>query len=87
MPYVHPPQPPPLNIPPTTSVHSDIRLKEDHREAVRLFKETINVEGALKAQIVEAIDSLYIKTLKNAHTMKIYQSIPDILTFLFQRYG
>ena len=62
-------------------------MREDHKEAVKIYKETVNVDRALKVQAIEAIEPLYIQTLKNSHTMKIHQSVPDILTFLFQCYG
>ena len=86
-PYVHPPLPLALDIPAGTPVHTALRLKTDNDEAIRLHRETLSVEQALKMQIQDALEPLYLKTLKNTHTKKIHQSIPDILTFLFTRYG
>ena len=44
------------------------------------------MKRALKAQINYGIESIYIKSSRNPHTKKIYQNIPDILTYLFIRH-
>ena len=85
--YIRPADPGVLTILHGTPVHDALRQRDIHDRAMKKYKETLNVERALKAQIVEALDPIYIKTLKNPHTKKIHQSIPDILTFLFTRYG
>ena len=86
-PYVHPPAPPALTMPNGTPVHTALRLQTQHAEDKKLNRETISVEQALKMQIQDALEPIYLRTLKNTHTQKIHQSIPEILTFLFTRYG
>ena len=45
--YIRPAHPGALNIPNGTALHEAVRLREEHTEAVRLFRETIDVENAL----------------------------------------
>lgn len=85
--YTRPPHPGPLAIQAGTAHHEAVRLREEHAENVRLFRETIDVERALKRQIISAIDKEYIKELYDDVTSTITMTIPQILTFLFTRYG
>ena len=51
VPYVRPVHPGPLVIPAGTTQHEATRRREDHRAAVKLFRETVDVEKALLKQI------------------------------------
>ena len=85
--YVRPLHPGNLTIPPGTAQHEATRLRNDHKEAIRLFRETVDVEKALIKQLVAAIDDTYLKTLRNATTNSITQPLHQVLDFLFTRYG
>ena len=76
-----------LLIPQGTAHHEAVRLREEHNENIRLFCETIDVNNALVKQIINIIDADYIKELQNEIISKITKTIPQVLTFLFTRYG
>ena len=53
----------------------------------RLFYKTANLGNALKKQLMEAIDELYLEELRNLTTNSIVSTIPFILTHLTTNYG
>ena len=53
--YNRPTHPGSLTIEPGTTQHEATRLQNEHEEAVRLFRETIDVEKALIKQLVAAV--------------------------------
>ena len=85
--YVRPAMPAPLVIPPGSTQHQATRLREDWREAKDLFRETVDLENALKKQLIEAIDDEYLQELRNPVTNSITQPIAQVITHLFDRYG
>ena len=87
IPYVKPVHPGQLVIPPATTNYVATSMKEDHKEAIRVFKEAINVEQALIKQLGHALPELYLKRFRNRHTNSITETIPNILTHLFTTYG
>ena len=60
--------------------------KEKHNKNIRLIRETININNALLKQI-NTIDADYIRELQNEITSTITKTIPQVLMFLFTRYG
>ena len=86
-PFVRPPNPGPLVIPVGTTQHATTRMKDDHTEALRIFRECIDVEQALIKQIMEAIQDKYTKCLWNRLTQRVDMTVEDLLRTLFQRYG
>lgn len=46
-PYIRPLHPGILNIPINATQHAAIRLWDDHKEDIRLFRETVNIENSL----------------------------------------
>ena len=62
--------------------------KEAHEETTRVFYECLSVEAALRKQIVQAVESKYLKVIRNQHTNAITMTVSDILyTHLFPSYG
>ena len=61
--------------------------KAMHDESVRLYHECQRVEVALRNQLIEAIEPIYLKPLRNKNTDMINDSIPTIIAFLNKRYG
>ena len=59
---------------------------EEHTCAIKIFRETADIEAAIKKQISKAIDETYLKPLRNMVSNIISQPLPDIFPFLFQRY-
>ena len=86
-PFVRPPNPGVLVIPPGTAQHAAVRMREDHTERLRLFRECLDVEQALIKQVLEAIDDKYTKFLRNRLTQRVDMNLEALFTNLFQRYG
>ena len=86
-PYVFPNPPPLLNIEAGTTAHETSRRNKEHTEALRTAREATDVKKALIKQIVKAIEPTYLRTLRNTETNSITRAIPEILAYLFQRYG
>ena len=81
--YESPVHPGSLHIPSFTAQHKSIDLREEHREKIRLFRETIDVEKALIKQIVQALDPEYLQELKDDVINSIAISLPGIFEHLF----
>ena len=86
-PFARPPNPGPLVIPIGTTQHAATRMKEDHTEELRIFRECIDVEQALIKQVLEAIQDRYTKCLRNRLTQRVDMTVEELLLTLFQRYG
>ena len=89
IPYVRPVHPGPLVLPNgvgITNLHREI-ARDDHKEAVRLFREVIDVEKALMKQLVQAIPEVYLKPFRNQYSNSLNVSLSTILTSLFTTYG
>ena len=87
-PFERPTHPGPF-VPPVGGTGPQIAAAKDaHEEAVRVFYECLSVEAALRKQIVQAIDSKYLKAIRNQHTNAITMTVSDVLyTHLFPSYG
>ena len=77
----------PLLFPPGTIQHESTRLRNEHREIIKLYRETVDVEKSMIKQVVAAIDAKYLKPLRNADSNSITVPLHDVLDFLFARYG
>ena len=62
-------------------------MKCDHEELTREFRLFKAVDGALKNQLVNAIDDIYIKDLPDRVTVFATRSVREILQYLYQTYG
>ena len=85
--FLRPQHPGQLQIPAGTPQHEAIRLREEHRENIRIFRETLDVETVLIKQVVSAIDPEYLKELRDPVTDKINVTIAEVLDHLFATYG
>ena len=61
--------------------------KREHEESVRKFRLFKAVDNALKKQLVNAIDDIYIKDLRDRVTGFATHSVRDILQYLYWTYG
>ena len=86
-PYVRTPHPGALNIPAGTALHETIRLKEERKENIALYREGLDVERALINQIVAAVDQEYLQELRDDVTNTITKTIPEIIAHLITCYG
>ena len=87
VPYARPAHIGALVIPAGTAQHEAIRLRDEHKENIRLFRETIDVEKVLIKLIVGAVEAQYLKELRDHNTDTINDTVADVLAFLFDRYG
>ena len=62
-------------------------MREDHAEALRIYRECLDVEQALTTQVLEAIDEKFTKCFKNRLTQRVDMSLEDLFANLFARYG
>ena len=86
-PYVRPIHPGPLHIPPNITERNEARRRSEHKKEMALFHETVNLENALKRQISEAVDELYLEELRDPTTNTILSNVPTILSHLITNYG
>ena len=61
-------------------------MRELQIKKLNLFREAASIETTTKSQIVAAINSIYLKELKNSTTETIEETISQILMHLFQQY-
>ena len=89
-PFIAPPDPGPLPV-----YNPNIRYTGADREAVatahketrRIFDTYTNVDHALKKQIIEAVDDIYLEEQRNRYTGYLAVTSKDLITHLLRRYG
>lgn len=59
----------------------------DHKENRRIFETCNNVDTALKRQLIEAVDEIYLDEQRNRYTGYLTVSTQDLITHLLRRYG
>ena len=87
LPFVQPVHPGALVIPAGTTGPMATVLREQHIENVRLFREVVGVENALKQQILKAIEQEWLLAITDRHTQSLTGTVAQILEFLFETYG
>ena len=76
------------DAPDITFTAADIaQQKASHDEALRQYLECQAVEQALRVQLIEAVDSIYLDALQNSDTDMIHDSLPKIMDHLMKNYG
>ena len=72
------------NHPTAAQITDNIRA---HAEELRLFRQYNTVSQALKRQIIEAVDDMYIRALRNRHTGYASVTPLQLVTHLYRTYG
>jgi type II secretory pathway component PulJ len=86
-PFNRPTHPGALAIPaPTTAAMATV-LKEAHQESLRLFREVQGVEKALIQQIVQAVESPYLASIRDRASNSLQGTVRQILEHLQTVYG
>jgi hypothetical protein len=62
-------------------------LERQHTESLRIWREYNIVQDALKHQLMQAIDPIYIESLNNRYTGFAGVMIWQVINHLYQRYG
>jgi type II secretory pathway component PulJ len=86
-PFIRPAHPGALDIPAGTTGPMSTVLKESHHEQIRLFREVQGVEKALIQQIVQAVESPYLASIRDRNTNSLTGTVFQILEHLQTVYG
>ena len=85
--FARPAFPAALVIPAGTTAVAANALERDYKEHLRLFREVLGVENALKQQLIKAVDSSFLEAIRDPVTYVLEGTIADNLTFLMTTYG
>ena len=86
--FVRPPNPGLTpTIPAGATQHVILATQNNHQASLKQYKECNLIERALKNQIINAIDSLYLEALEEDYVGYKNRSIIDLFTHLFDNYG
>jgi hypothetical protein len=87
-PFVNPNNPGATPIIPggTTAAATGV-LTRTHTEDLRNWKEYNNMQNALKKQVIDAIEPIYLRSLRNRHVGYANHTIRDLITYLIDTYG
>jgi hypothetical protein len=76
---------------PTFAANASNQTKEnrraEHKEHRRIFDNASSMDDALKAQVIDTVDSPYLSELRNKYTGYLGISTRDLLDHLLDRYG
>ena len=86
-PFIPPNYPPALNIPTKAKPIQVLQLKDEYREAKRLYLECKNAEKALLRYIQDAMEEKYLESLVDEYTNLLNGDLLEMLTYLFWNYG
>ena len=75
------------NIPAAASVALRQQLRDEHVEQQRIYQNHINMDDALKTQLIDAVDEPYISELRNKYTGFMGITTRDMVDHLLDRYG
>ena len=87
IPYVKSIHPGALHIPGSTTQHETTQLCEDHKDTIRIFRESLDVENISCQKIVASVEPKYIDILRIPVINAITADIPTILIYIFWAYG
>ena len=87
IPYIRPAHPGPLEIPHGTAQHAATALRLDHKKAILLYHETIDLDNALKKQVADCLENVWTDELRDVTTNTIVATIPQIFDHLYGAYG
>ena len=74
-------------IPPGTSQHATRTLCLEFDDILRVYHEVNNVDQALKQQIVEAVEPVYLTAVTNRTSNTITIPVYEVMDHLFSTYG
>ena len=86
-PFVRPVFPASLVIPTGTTAVAANNMEREYKEQLRLFREVIGVENALKQQLTKAVDSAFLDIIRDPITFILQGTIAENLVFLLDTYG
>ena len=75
------------HIPAGTNAANTSAIIRRHTEDTRQWREFKTVSTALKNQLLSAVEDIYVRALRDRHVGYMNQSIRNLLTHLFDKYG
>ena len=75
------------NIPAESTGPQITALNAAHKIQIRILKEYLSVDKALKQQLLGCVNEIYYCNLRNSHTGYTIVSTRDIITHLYTQYG
>jgi hypothetical protein len=87
VPFDTPAHPGPLEIPTGTTATMATALRDQHNEAIRIFREFNGVEKALKQQIRKAINESYLLAIHDRTSNSLSGTVHTILDYFQLTYG
>ena len=88
IPYTIPVDPGPIpSYTPGSSGLARQQVNNEFEEAKRIFENHYNMDLALKALIIEAVDVVYLEEKRDRYTGFLSVTARDLMTHLLQRYG
>ena len=86
--YVAPNEPPLTpDVPSTATSVSQQQLLNQHAEEHQIFTSHVNMDDALKTQLLDAVEEPYVSELRNRYTGYMGVTTRDLLDHLMDRYG
>ena len=85
--YARPVHPGTLTIPAGTTHHEATRLTMEHNEAIRTYRDTIELEKILINLTCNAMEETYYRERINPHTSTVTEPLSIFLQWLFTNYG
>jgi hypothetical protein len=80
--------PGPQPILPATATGAQIsQTVRQHTEELREWREYTNIHNALKKQLTDAIEPVYLRSQRHRHVGFANKSLRELIAFLFQAYG
>jgi hypothetical protein len=87
-PFVIPLNPGPSAIIPAVATgHVIASLQKAHKDATTAFHQFLNVDKALKQQLIEAVDDIYLKALRNKYVGFSNQTFLTMMAHLYLHYA
>ena len=74
-------------IPPTSTAAQITSINKVHDDATKAFHQYVNVDKALKQQLIEAVDDLYLKALRNKYVGFSNQTFLTMIAHLYLHYA
>ena len=73
--------------PPNATPEQMEEIRATHKEQIRCWKLCANVNTALRTQLLQAIQPIYVRALRSPHTGYAHVSVRNMLQYLFAHYG
>ena len=74
-------------VPPTATNAARQQLRDQHTEEQHIYTNHVNMDDALKTQLLDAVENPYVSKLRYGYTGYMGVTTRDLLDHLMYRYG